>query len=288
MKRTKSPKPEFGLAGIGIPAEVLFNPEITNTEKILFGFIQSLSATEKGCWASNEWLAGMMGVSSQTITNGISKLKKYGYIFVRVDKKIDGNFSRTIFINKEYPLIYREMLEEAYKNIYRGVLKNLYTPIKKFIHPYKNIYTYNNIYNNIDNNYMCDIKKLEAENLPEKIKEKSDQNKNKKYIPLARKLSRIIKKTKNIKHPANVIKKWADEIRKLVEINEVEFERVDIALDWYAENIGGEYIPVIESGSSLREKFMKLENAIDRANSKGVQKNKQKKYDSNVVSLSDL
>jgi hypothetical protein len=39
---------------------------------------------------------------------------------------------------------------------------------------------------------------------------------------------------------------------------------VQKALDWYEIYKGGEYIPVIESGSSLRDKFVKLENAMER------------------------
>ena len=38
----------FGLPDIGIPSEVLFHPELTNTEKMLFGYLRNLSQTEKG------------------------------------------------------------------------------------------------------------------------------------------------------------------------------------------------------------------------------------------------
>ena len=62
---------------------------------------------------------------------------------------------------------------------------------------------------------------------------------------------------------------WANEIRKLVEIDGVSIQRVETALDWYEENIGGQYIPVIESGSSLRNKFIKLEDAMRRVNWEG-------------------
>ena len=45
------------------------------------------------------------------------------------------------------------------------------------------------------------------------------------------------------------------------------------ALKFYQENIGDEYIPVIESGKSFRSKFLKLENAIQRENPR-----KKRKY----------
>lgn len=89
-------------------------------------------------------------------------------------------------------------------------------------------------------------------------------DKNEKYLPLANKLSEIIQTKKNIAHTPSQIKNWAKDIRKLEEQNKVEYARVEKALDWYEDNIGGQYIPVIESGLSLREKFDKLEEAVRR------------------------
>ncbi len=95
---------------------------------------------------------------------------------------------------------------------------------------------------------------------------KKKKSKNDQFLPLARKLSETIQSTKNISHTTQQLKKWADEIRKLSELQQVSYQRIDKALNWYSENIGGEFIPVIESGSALRNKFVKLENAIERQN----------------------
>ena len=54
------------------------------------------------------------------------------------------------------------------------------------------------------------------------------------------------------------------EIRKLEEHNKVDYERIKIVLDWYSDNVGGEFIPVIESGYSLRMKFSRLEDSMKR------------------------
>jgi hypothetical protein len=115
-----------------------------------------------------------------------------------------------------------------------------------------NIY-YSNIYNK-DNKYKENI-------IPstEKI-----VNKNKEYIPLAKKLSEIIKLKKNITHTSQQINSWANDIRRLVKENCVSIDRIKKALDWYENNIGGKFIPVIESGASLREKFFRLEAAMER------------------------
>ena len=101
-------------------------------------------------------------------------------------------------------------------------------------------------------------------------KKKNVQERNKEFLPIAKRLSSIIQEQKQIHHTHNQLKSWSNEIRKLVENNKVPVQRINEALDWYEDNAGGEYIPVIESGASLKEKFVKLENAMKRqSKSKG-------------------
>ena len=89
-----------------------------------------------------------------------------------------------------------------------------------------------------------------------------------KCLPLSRTLARIVQSQKNIDVTATTKKSWANEIRKLIFTSEkVSYERVETALSWYRKNVGGEYVPVIESGASLRKKFTKLEDAIARDSS---------------------
>lgn len=88
---------------------------------------------------------------------------------------------------------------------------------------------------------------------------------NKKYFPISKQLAKIIQSEKNIKHTSKQITQWANSFRQLEESNKIDYERMKNAIDWYESHIGGEYVPVIESGSSFKEKFLKLENAINRA-----------------------
>ncbi len=85
------------------------------------------------------------------------------------------------------------------------------------------------------------------------------------FLHLAGKLAGIIQTNKNIKITPSKLAGWAADIGKLSRIEGVALERIESALDWYADNIGGQYIPVIESGGSLRNKFIKLEDAMKRA-----------------------
>ena len=97
-----------------------------------------------------------------------------------------------------------------------------------------------------------------------KKKTTATQERSLQYYPLAKKLSKIVQAQKNIHHTPAQLKSWANDIRQLVENNLVDAKRIKKALNWYEDNVGGEYIPVIESGSSLRTKFTKLEDAMGR------------------------
>ena len=106
-----------------------------------------------------------------------------------------------------------------------------------------------------------------------KINNSPAQERNKIYLPIAKYLSGIIQSNKKIEHTPIQLKTWTNDIRQLVEDNKVDAKRIKSALKWYKQNIGGQYIPVIESGQSLRYKFAKLEGAIERSkNSYGDEK----------------
>ena len=101
-------------------------------------------------------------------------------------------------------------------------------------------------------------------NSPKKTKKGSYTERNKKYLPIAETLAKIILTKKNMKYTSIQISHWTNDIRQLVENNQVSMIRINVALSWYSKNIGGEYIPVIESGYSLKNKFTKLEDAMER------------------------
>ena len=58
--------------------------------------------------------------------------------------------------------------------------------------------------------------------------------------------------------------KWAIEFEKLNSIDKVKKKRIKRVLLWYCNNIGGNYIPVVRSARSFREKFDRIEDAIKR------------------------
>jgi hypothetical protein len=126
------PKQNFGLPSIGIPFEVLFHPELSNTEKILYGFIRNLAQNEKGCFATNDWLGGLLGVKDWSISQGIANLKKYELIKVAYDKKKN----RQLFINTDYPNIFKKIIIEGYGKITSSHVINQYPSIENSLGSY--------------------------------------------------------------------------------------------------------------------------------------------------------
>lgn len=74
--------------GVWMPKEILDNPDLTPTEKILLAIIESLDDEQAGgCYASNEYLGEKLGTSGKAASNLIASLKKKGYL---VQTKFDG------------------------------------------------------------------------------------------------------------------------------------------------------------------------------------------------------
>lgn len=84
------------------------------------------------------------------------------------------------------------------------------------------------------------------------------------YLPFAKRLARIIQQIKEIKVTPSKLLAWADDIRKLNEVEGIDKTRMKDALQWYKDHIGEQYVPEIQSGYAFRKKFQSLENAVKR------------------------
>lgn len=123
-------KIEHSFTGVWIPKEIYLSKDLNWTQKILFVEIQSLDNGE-GCYASNEYLSEFLGVSKQTISDSISKLKKLGFI---KQVSFDGKTRRLQVVDLNE--IRRKDLPPK-KKTSRGLEEKTYA---------------HNMYNNIDNN----------------------------------------------------------------------------------------------------------------------------------------
>lgn len=68
--------------GVWISKEIWLDTRLNATEKIILMEIDSLSSEEKGCYASNEYLANFCQCSERKVSEAISKLIKCEYIYV--------------------------------------------------------------------------------------------------------------------------------------------------------------------------------------------------------------
>jgi biotin operon repressor len=81
-------------SGVFIPREVLLDVDITASGKIIYAIIQSLD-NEKGCFASNEYIGTMIGLSDSSVRSSIGDLIKKGYV-VRIVNECGQRTIRTI------------------------------------------------------------------------------------------------------------------------------------------------------------------------------------------------
>ncbi|HRR96485.1 MAG TPA: helix-turn-helix domain-containing protein [Candidatus Ratteibacteria bacterium] len=117
-----------------IPTEVMLNKEISSTTKIMYGIISSL-CNEKGyCWASNDYLGELLGITRTRVSLIIKELVEIGLIESEIEKK----YKRKI------------KLKGVLIKVKRGVKENLKGGLRKLKD--NNIIEYNNN-NNINNIY---------------------------------------------------------------------------------------------------------------------------------------
>lgn len=73
--------------GVWIPKEIWLSKDLSVQEKVLLVEINSLSKTENGCFASNEYFADFIGLSKERTRKLISSLVDKGYITSSIEYK---------------------------------------------------------------------------------------------------------------------------------------------------------------------------------------------------------
>lgn len=89
------------------------------------------------------------------------------------------------------------------------------------------------------------------------------------HLAIATYLKKIVTTKKNINIDGNKLNGWANSIRLLVDRDGVSVDRIRTALVWLKDHAGDDYVPAIESGKALREKFLRLEDAMNREKKSG-------------------
>ena len=78
---------ERDFKGVWIPKTIWLDDRLSALDKVIFTEIDSLSSTDKGCYASNKYIASFCQCSEAKVSKAISKLIEFGYLYVQ---KFDG------------------------------------------------------------------------------------------------------------------------------------------------------------------------------------------------------
>lgn len=299
MKRTKNENISDVMYNAGkkgdftlISNELLRSPHLTARAK---GLLCLLLSNRKDHWRSYlKSIQKMMADGKDSIRSGLKELENNGHLllikyrdkntkrfggtiwcyteeagvfnFVDLQAKLDKNNIEPIGGLPNNPLTGKASSGKASSGI--PYLGNSYlgnpapNNIKDNNTKKENIYIKDKNSNPADVNKELEFPISEEDEISDK---KSSKERNMEFVPFANRLADIVKSNRNIKVDQTKINTWANEIRKLAETDGVNPRRIGDALDWYQDNIGGAYIPVIYSGAAFRSKFLALEDAMNRA-----------------------
>lgn len=130
------------LIGVVITARVLYNTNLSSTDKIVFSAILGLSKKDGYCFASNDYLARIGNVTKETVSRIISKLKRLGVIDVKMQFRDGTNeIEKRIIVpivkndntykqNQQYP-VSKKNINEQHKKQYpidekgKDIIKNI-------------------------------------------------------------------------------------------------------------------------------------------------------------------
>ena len=73
---------ERDFKGVWIPREIWLDDRLNALDKVILTEIDSLDSSEKGCWASNKYIAEFCQCSESKVSQTITKLTKLGYLRV--------------------------------------------------------------------------------------------------------------------------------------------------------------------------------------------------------------
>ena len=82
---------EAGLFAI-IPMSILENKNLSASAKLLYGEIMALSKKSGQCYATNEYMANMLGISKRSIPQIIKELSGIGLILVNIKRSKKGTY----------------------------------------------------------------------------------------------------------------------------------------------------------------------------------------------------
>lgn len=74
---------ERDFKGVWIPKEVWLDDRLNALDKVILTEIDSLDSSERGCWASNQFIAEFCQCSESKVSKAISKLIELDYLYLQ-------------------------------------------------------------------------------------------------------------------------------------------------------------------------------------------------------------
>lgn len=213
------------------------------------------------CFESNKSLSDAIGRSIPRISRSVNKLIKLGYVKNKgsawarqmyiTDKQLKQTLNLTdMSLNKN-----DKTINLTDKGIISEMLITLYKTDKALLT--KAIRDFNKSDNIVKENKRLELIDIVKDN--NTVKEKNEP-----FLRIVLIFKKLIEEFKGRTLTGKSFNqdKWCDAIRLLQK--DIGEERMLSALDWYAENIGKKYVPECYSAVSFREKFEKIESAMER------------------------
>ena len=214
-----------------IPANVRYSKKLSSSAKLLYGEITALCNKEGYCWATNSYFAKLYEVNKMTISIWIKSLENSGFIKCLIKDKN----KRRIYI--------REDIEKSiggYRKIYRGDIE-------------KSISLYNNTNNNKD---------ISVAGKPDDGLISQNIKKTFEHICVIT-LENLLRSKRKLFRKVNQ-KQWILYFQKFRHNHGFEKQRIKKVLIWYTKHFGEEFVPQAYSAKSFCDKFLNIENAMER------------------------
>lgn len=143
-----------------LPATILFNKDLKANEKLLYAIITVLANRKGYCFASNNYLAELLGVKSHTISIWVSNLSKMNFVCVELIKNEKNEIIQRRIYPNDSPYNFKDI--PYITNItYPYVIKNTESMLQK--RQYNNI----NIKRDRFFNFIINKEKENPENFKE-------------------------------------------------------------------------------------------------------------------------
>ena len=111
-----------------LPPRVRYDQELRSTGKLLYAEISAMADVTGFCWATNRYLADLLGISRNTVTELLAELEDHGYIMISVIRDENNQVTERRLYITDAGLM---RLPPVSKSTYPPIPKNRDTPPPK-------------------------------------------------------------------------------------------------------------------------------------------------------------